>query len=138
MRTKTGFVVVPHKPTDKMDVPFRIKGMKLRWIAPHQTEERMGGTWRVLRKTDLPEEALKRLNEINSFVFSNGDSVRYKELVLGWVSDEQAASMKKENQEAAKAQMDTVRKKTSPGNGVKVTEATFSKGPDKEFFNNLP
>lgn len=130
--------VIPHKSTDKLDVPFRIKGLKLRWLAPQQTEHRMGGTWQVLRPSSLDPETLKKLKEMNSFVFANGDTVRFHELVLGFVTEDQGKQMRKENKEKADEQINAVRKKGNIGQGqdVRVTESTISKGMSKEFFNN--
>lgn len=129
---------IAYRPTDKLDPGFKIVGHKLRWIAATQTEDKMGRIWRVLRKSDLPQEALKQLSDANRDFFGAGDTIRNRELVLAYASEEAVLLERNAINEASRRQLGVVTSKAVPGGGkhMRVEESELTKVSTAEFFDN--
>jgi len=138
VKSKGSLKFQAHKPLDKSDPGFRILGHKLRWIAAHQTENRMDGLWRVLRKDELPTEFLGAMKSANKDMFGADNTIRNKELVLAFASQEAVDQRNAEAQEAARHQMSLVSSKAVPGGNrhMKVDESEVTKVSSREFFEN--
>jgi hypothetical protein len=89
---------VPHdcNREDTMDVPFRIKGHKLRWVAARASEDRFTRPWVILRKSELPQDVIDQLKSKSMNVFRDGETVRHGENVLAYATEEAVARMKAE------------------------------------------
>jgi hypothetical protein len=137
-KSKGQFKFITHRPKDKLDPGFRIVGMKLRWIAATQTEDRMGRIWRVLRKEDLPPEVLKQMKDGNRDMFGQDNTIRSRELTLAYATEEAVAEERRLVDQASRAQMAQVTSKTAPGGNkhMKVEEAELTQVSGSEFFNN--
>ena len=87
---KNDLKFVDFKPNynDSMDVPFRILGHKLRWLGARSNEDKFTRPYKILRKSDLSNDIIKRLEEKSINVFRDGDTVRHGENVLGYCSNE--------------------------------------------------
>jgi ABC-type thiamine transport system substrate-binding protein len=129
---------ISYRPTDKLDPGFKIVGHKLRWIAATQTEDKMGRIWRVLRKSELSKDALQSLSESNRDMFGSGDTIRNRELVLSYASEEAVLVERNAINESSKRQLSSVTSKAVPGGGrhMKVQESELSKVSTAEFFDN--
>jgi uncharacterized protein (DUF2252 family) len=129
---------ISHRPKDKLDPGFRIVGHKLRWIASTQTEDKMGRIWRVLRKEDMPAETLKEMQAANRDMFGRDNTIRNRELVLAYATEDAVNLERQSLQEAAKRQLSMVNSKSVPGGNKHITvdEAEMTKVSGSEFFNN--
>jgi hypothetical protein len=136
-KSKGQMKFLTHRPKDKLDPGFRIVGMKLRWIAATQTEDRMGRIWRVLRKEEMPPEILKQMRDGNRDMFGQDNTIRSRELILAYATEEAVAEERRMNEALAKSQMAQVTSKSAPGGNkhVKVQEAELSQVSSSEFFN---
>lgn len=107
---KTGLVFKAHKPLDPLDVPFRIAGHQVRWIASHAQETKFGRPWKVLRKSQLPQDTIKALEQTHYSIFSDGDTIRRGgDLVLSFAPLDVVNQVKSENLQRAGEQMDRIR-----------------------------
>jgi len=129
---------ISHRPKDKLDPGFRIVGHKLRWIASTQTEDKMGRIWRVLRKEEMPAETLKEMQAANRDMFGRDNTIRNRELVLAYASEDAVNLERQSLQEAAKRQLNMVNSKSVPGGNKHITvdESEMTKVSGSEFFNN--
>lgn len=137
-KTKGSLKFIPHRPKDKLDPGFTIVGHKIRWLASTQTEDKMGRIWRILRKSDLPAETLRAMQEMNREVFGRDDTIRNKELVLAYASNDAVELEREMLREAAQRQMSLVTSRAIPGGNkhMRVEEAEVTKVSGSEFFNN--
>lgn len=137
-KQKGSLKFITHRPTDRLDPGFKIVGHKLRWIASSQTEDKMGRMWRVLRKSELPAETLKAMQEANRDMFGRDDTIRNKELVLAFASEEAVNVERQMLQDNARRQVSAVTSKSVPGGNrhIRVDEAEVTRVSGSEFFNN--
>lgn len=98
------FEVTRHRPTDTLDPGFAIKGHKLRWIHGFKAEGPEMSIWKVLKKDELQPEQLKSLQQQIPGLFSGGNTIRKRDLVLAYAPmdsvKEVRAEVDKANQEA--------------------------------------
>lgn len=138
VKAKGGLRFQATKPLDKSDPGFRILGHKLHWVAAHQTENRMDGLWRIIKKDELPAEFLAAMKQSNRDMFGSDNTIRNKELVLAYASQDAVDERNAEARLAANHQMNLVTSKAVPGGNkhMRVDEAELTKVSSAEFFNN--
>lgn len=88
---------VPHQANrnDTMDLPFRIVGHKLRWVAARSSEDKFTRPWMILKKSELPSDVIEDLKRKSINIFRDGETVRFGENVLAYASDEACAKAKR-------------------------------------------
>src|SRR5262245_59219301 len=69
---------------DVTDIGFEIPGHKLKWISSTKQESGITRIWEILRRDDLDPEAVKQMERRNPTIFSNGNTIRLGDLVLGY------------------------------------------------------
>lgn len=102
-----------HRPVDRTDPGFTIPGVKLRWISGKVSENNPGRPWVVIKKGDCPKELLEHLERHNPHAFANGDAFRRGDLVLAFTDEEGHKLLKREIEEARKAQEELVKRPPS-------------------------
>lgn len=112
---------VPHKTNhnDTLDVPFRIVGHKLRWVAGRQNEDKLSRVWKILRKSELPAHVVEDLQRRSVNIFRDGETVRYGGLVLAYASDEAVAEAKARVQNEANSQLSSIGMDTNKRPGIR-------------------
>lgn len=101
---------IPHKANhdDRLDVPFRIVGHKLRWVAARASEDKLTRVWKVLRKSELPASVVEDLERRSVNVFRDGETIRFGGLVLAYASDEAVAEVRKRVQHESNSQIASI------------------------------
>lgn len=120
-----------HSSVDNSDPGFAIKGFKLRWLSGGVEARRAGRIWQPLKASMLPDKVLKRIKEINPIWFSQGETIRKKDLTLAFAPldmVEKRRRMLRENQNANEA---VFRGKVAIGNGAHTD-------PDNKVTNERP
>ncbi len=136
-KNKSGLIFEPYRLTAAsiMDVPFRIKGHKLRWVSAAVESVRTHRTWRKLRREDIPAEMLKKLQLEHSALFRHdGDTIRYGENVLAYMSLEDFDRQKQEKEANANSQLSQVMAPKNRSVKVDKSETQFESKVSKEFF----
>lgn len=90
-----------HRPTDSSDPGFTIPGRHLRWVNGRVSENNQGRPWVILRKSDLPKDLITHIESHNPSAFTQGDTIRRGDLVLGYASNEAVDVLRRENREKA-------------------------------------
>lgn len=127
---KKGLKFNKHRPKDPLDPGFSISGLRLKWMSPQKTEDRAGGIWEILRPDTLPIEVLTEMKKNN--LFASGDTIRNKELVLGFCTEEVHQEMRKEKQQLADDQLRRIKALPHNATGMKIEEATVTHGRTAE------
>lgn len=93
---------VKHRPVDRSDPGFTIPGHTLRWISGRVSENNPGRIWMILRKSELPPDLIKYLEQHHPGAFREGDTIRRGDLVLSYASESFHKDYKAEKVAAAK------------------------------------
>lgn len=95
-----------HRSVDNSDPGFAVKGHKLRWISGGVEARRAGRMWQPLKASMLPEKIVGKMRESNPTWFTQGDTIRKKDLTLSFAPlalVEERRRTLKENQNANEA-----------------------------------
>ncbi len=137
-KNKTGLVFEPFRLTDRsvMDVPFRIRGHKLRWISAAVQSVNNHRGWKQLRREDIPPEMLKELQREHFGLFTHdGDTIRYGDTVLAFMSFENFDKLQASKNKAANDQMSQVMTPSNRNVKVDKGETSFENKVTREFFD---
>ncbi len=119
---------VPYKTNvnDTMDVPFRILGHKLRWVSARASEDRFTRPWKILKKSELPENVIRDLESRSVNIFRDGETVRFGENVLAYATDEACAEQKARVDADSRSQLASIGQNSDKRSGVRVSEKDTS------------
>lgn len=131
---KAGTKFTKHRPKDPLDPGFSLSGYRLKWMSPQKTEDRAGGIWETLHLSNVPKELVETMKKNN--LFAKGDTIRLNELVLGICDEATHAQMRKEKQELADDQLKRIRNSPHNAQGVRVTDAEFSRRSAEDAFKD--
>ncbi len=137
-KNSKGLIFEPHRITSDsvMDVPFRIKGHKLRWISGYVQSISSHRAWKQLKIDDIPPETLKKLKTDHFGLFSNdGATIRYGENVLAYMSLEQFDKVQADKQQRAHDQMGQVMTPSNKNVKVDKAQTKFENKVSREFFD---
>ncbi len=97
LNKSTDLKFIPHNANrnDPMDLPFRIVGHQLRWVAARSSEDRFTRPWKILRKSEMPESVIRQLSDKSLNIFRDGDTARFGENVLAYATNEAVAEARK-------------------------------------------
>jgi hypothetical protein len=84
------------------DPGFRLPGFKLRWVSGDVSENRSSRPWAIIRKSDLPAELVKHLEDRNPDMFKGAETIRRGNLVLAFTTDQANDGIKSDNVRAAR------------------------------------
>jgi hypothetical protein len=131
MKTQTGskdLKFVPHSSNynDSMDVPFRIVGHKLRWIAARASEDKFTRPWKVLKKSDLPANVVQDLESRSVNIFRDGETVRFGENVLAYAPDEIVEIQRQRVAEETESQLASIGQDSDKRSGVRISQKDTS------------
>lgn len=128
------FKVTYHRPTDPLDVGFKIAGFQLRWISARKSETSAGRPWSVITKDSLPEELAKELAAKRPGLFKD-NLLRNGDCVLAMAPIEEINEIKKENERARRDQMAMIERPADLPNNARV-ETSREQVPTAELLAN--
>jgi hypothetical protein len=111
---------------DNMDLPFRIMGHKLRWVAARASEDKFTRPWKILRKSDLTSEIIRELESRSVNIFRDGDTIRFGENVLAYATDEAVAVAKRRVDQETNAQRASIGVASGQRPGISISQKDTS------------
>jgi len=111
---------------DSMDLPFRIVGHKLRWVAARASEDKFTRPWKILRKSELTPEIVRELESRSVNIFRDGETIRFGENVLAYATDEAVAVAKARVDRETNAQRASIGVETGQRPGIRISEKDTS------------